>query len=664
MIKVKCSLFGRMRLDLSTGQDLILKGKKGPALFAYLMVCQNNHEKRDTLVRLLWPRSGGESGKASLRQTMSDLKRQFVAVGLDLLQSHPNDIDIVMLSKKQIDSDIAEFEHWRSQVGFNAFESLLLSYSGEFMQGFESKDENFMAWIYKQRNAYKDEVLLKYKQMQVLEQERPSRQRVSRLALKVLELDPTCEHAYQKLMSCELAVGEYAAAMLHYQKCRAMIVEKYDVQPSDETETLYREIVSKQGNSQMGGVHGVPAVPAKMSRKLTTLAVLAIDYQVDDTDLSDLFSEMGVEISIAVNKFKWISVLNSISTERLQHDGISAGIIKDLGVHYILTGSVRRIDSSFIANIDLAESLASTSIWTERFEGSADDIIGGLDTMISRIACRVDIQLRTAEIRRVAAMNTNQLSAAELTLLGIHHLHEMTEDSFNTAYQYLQRAIDQNPSYSWSYSWLSYWEVFYVGQRWASEEYLQNSPAGDLARAAIRRNPEDALALAVSGHFHAFLHHNFDTALDYFRRSLILNPYSAFAWMLSSATYSYIGESEEAINRLNKAQDLCPIEPHFEYLYSSARCVSYIFAGQYEQSIKWGRRSVSDNPTFSNGIKQLLVGLGHLQLHSEAEVYVEKLLELEPKFCIREFLTKYPAKKSEDLHRLAEGLRIAGVPEC
>jgi len=91
--------------------------------------------------------------------------------------------------------------------------------------------------------------------------------------------------------------------------------------------------------------------------------------------------------------------------------------------------------------------------------------------------------------------------------------------------------------------------------------------------------------------------------------------------------------------------------------------VAFVFAEDYTQSVKWGRRSVSDNPTFSNGIKQLLIGLGHLEQKSEAEVYLEKLLELEPTFCIDEFVKRYPAKNKADLQRMADGLRLAGVPE-
>ena len=160
-------MFGRIRLDLSTGQSLNLKGKKGPALFSYLMVCPNNSEQRDTLVQLLWPRSGNDSGRASLRQTMSDLKRQFTAVGLEILQAHPDNIDIVVLNVHQIDSDVLEFNRRSSETGFNAFEALLHSYAGEFMQGFEIRDANYMDWLYKQRKSYKERIVQKYKQLVV-----------------------------------------------------------------------------------------------------------------------------------------------------------------------------------------------------------------------------------------------------------------------------------------------------------------------------------------------------------------------------------------------------------------------------------------------------------------------------------------------------------------
>ena len=664
MIKVNCSLFGRIRLDLSTGQNLTLKGKKGPALFAYLMVCPNNREQRDTLVQLLWPRSSNDSGRASLRQTMSDLKRQFTAVGLELLQAHPDNIDIVVLNVDQIDNDVLEFNCRSSESGFNAFEAMLHSYSGEFMQGFEIRDVNYMDWLYEQRKNYKERIIQKYKQLVVQNDEKPSLKRIGRMALRVLEIDAVCEQAYQQIMRCELAAGDHAAAIAHYQKCRAVLADSFNVQPSNETEALYQEVITSSNLHSPTDVEPpVSSVKRSISRKSTTLAVVELDYLGDDDNMSALFSEMANELSIALNKFKWISVLNKASTARLKSDMLADKTLSDLEVHYILSGSIRAVGELLIVNVDLATPNASTSVWSERFDSSTDDIIDSFDILLARIACRLDVQLRGIEMRRVITLDAKQLSAPELTLLGIYHLHDMTQSSFDVSYNCFQNAIEQNPAYSPVYSWLSYWEIFYVGQRWANDNYLSGSPTGELTRAAIRHDPEDALALAISGHIHAFLHRNFDAALDHFGHSLILNPYSAFAWMLSSATYSYIGEPDEAIKRLDNAQDLCPIEPHFEYLYSSARCVAYIFSGNYEESIKWGRRSVSDNPAFINGIKQLLVGLGHLQYKAEAETYVEKLLELEPTFCIGEFVKKYPAKHDDDLQRLAAGLRMAGVPE-
>ena len=90
--------------------------------------------------------------------------------------------------------------------------------------------------------------------------------------------------------------------------------------------------------------------------------------------------------------------------------------------------------------------------------------------------------------------------------------------------------------------------------------------------------------------------------------------------------------------------------------------MAHTFAGNYGEAVAWGRRTVNDNPHFSNGIKQLLIGLGHLRLDEEAAHYVARLMELEPSFCLQEFRKRYPARKPEDLDRLVEGLRLAGVP--
>src|SRR5262249_30351531 len=140
---------------------------------------------------------------------------------------------------------------------------------------------------------------------------------------------------------------------------------------------------------------------------------------------------------------------------------------------------------------------------------------------------------------------------------------------------------------------------------------------------------------------------DFDRALTFFDRALLLNPSSAFSWGLSALTYCYIGEAEAALQRLKRYRELAPPEPYFSY-FEHHYTIAYTFKGDYERAVLAGRTAVTANPGFVNGYKPLIASLGHLGRREEAQFFVNKLLSLEPNFTVERFGQMYPIKKTLD----------------
>jgi adenylate cyclase len=179
---------------------------------------------------------------------------------------------------------------------------------------------------------------------------------------------------------------------------------------------------------------------------------------------------------------------------------------------------------------------------------------------------------------------------------------------------------------------------------------------------AIKLDPDNAEALGIYAHICSIVDKDFDSALHYFDRSLRLNPSLAFVWALSSATYSYIGDPEVALQRLERYGELAPLDPYyfwFEHLYA----IAYTFKGDYERAVIVGRRANKANPEFVSCYKPLIASLGHLGRRDEAKPYIAKLLSLEPNFTVERFGHVYPFKKDGDRKRYMQGLHLAGVPE-
>src|SRR5262249_23656144 len=138
---------------------------------------------------------------------------------------------------------------------------------------------------------------------------------------------------------------------------------------------------------------------------------------------------------------------------------------------------------------------------------------------------------------------------------------------------------------------------------------------------AIKMDPDNAEALGIYGHTCSW-RKDFDAAVQYFDRSLRLNPNLAFIWALSAPTYCYIGEPVAALQRLKRYHDLAPFDPYFCF-FKTAYVIAYTFKGDYEQAVLVGRDSVKANPDFSAGYKPLIASLGHLGRADEAKPYIE-----------------------------------------
>jgi tetratricopeptide (TPR) repeat protein len=216
------------------------------------------------------------------------------------------------------------------------------------------------------------------------------------------------------------------------------------------------------------------------------------------------------------------------------------------------------------------------------------------------------------------------------------------------------------PDNAMAEAWAAHWHLLYIGQGWAKDIDKATSEVQQHALKAITLDPENAEALGIYAHSCSRRAKDFDRALLFFDRALRLNPSLGFNWALSALTYCYIGEPDAALQRLHRYRELgAPDLYCFEHVYT----IAYTFKGDYERAVLVGRRAVKANPNFVAGYKPLIASLGHLGRREEAQVYVRRLLSLQPDFTVEKFGQIYSIKKPSDRERYMVGLRLAGVPE-
>jgi adenylate cyclase len=337
-------------------------------------------------------------------------------------------------------------------------------------------------------------------------------------------------------------------------------------------------------------------------------------------------------------------------------------IAAELGVRYILEGSVRRQAARLRISSELIDATSNRTVWAERYDGADSEIFEFQDRIASSIVGELEPRLYQAEVARALEKPTERLDAYECVLRALSLLYTFNDRDFGEAGRYLERAITLDPLYAQAHAYLAWWFNLSRG------EGRSRDPIGDAARAmrsaetAIELDPDDAFCLAVAGHINSFLKKDLETGADLFDRALRLNENCAFAWGVSGSTYCFLGRPDEALERLRNAWRLSPFDPLNFFFYTAAGIAEFV-AGRYDQAVGWLRKAQRLNARFVATHRTLTASLALSGDLEGAAAAATNLLAVDPRFRVSVFTSWYPLSRKDDLERLGRALRVAGLPE-
>jgi adenylate cyclase len=254
------------------------------------------------------------------------------------------------------------------------------------------------------------------------------------------------------------------------------------------------------------------------------------------------------------------------------------------------------------------------------------------------------------------------LDAYECVLRGLDLMYRFDGDRFPEALKMFQRAMALDPNYGTAHALAAGWYSVRINQGLSPDSRADYAEADRLSRLALTLDRFDPLALSLCGHVRAFLFRDYDYAIELFDRALAANPSSAIAWLRSSATYSYIGETREARRRAEIGLRLSPYDAHVFYSYAIMALATYA-AGDYDEAAQWARRSAALNPRFTANLRFLAASLAATGKADEARQTAEVLLRLHPGFSTRRFAEDHAFKDPGKRRLFADHLVLAGLPE-
>lgn len=351
------------------------------------------------------------------------------------------------------------------------------------------------------------------------------------------------------------------------------------------------------------------------------------------------------------------------STLRYSEQAVdSREIAAELGVRYILQGSVRRHASRLRITAELTDAVNNHAVWGEKFDGVDADIFDIQDRIAASIVGTIEPKLVEAEKARALEKPTESLDAYDCVLRALALLYTFRDQDFDDAGKYLNRAVGIDPTYAQAHAYLAWWYNLLAGEGRSADPQRDSEKAMLAAKTAMDLDPNDAFALAVGAHIQSFLRKDLDAGAEMFDRALLLNENSAFAWGVSGSTYAFLGRPDDALERLRNAWRLSPFDPLNFFFWTVAGIAEFV-AGRYDQSIAWLRKAQRANPHFSATHRTLTAALAQSGDIEGAKLVARDLLGIEPRFRVSSFISWYPLRRPEDLGRLANGLRLAGLPE-
>lgn len=402
--------------------------------------------------------------------------------------------------------------------------------------------------------------------------------------------------------------------------------------------------------------------PYLMWSSRPTVAVMPF-LSVGEAERTNYFSQgITEDIITGLSRSRSLHVIARASMLRYaERDWDMHDIARELGVTYLLDGSVRRHGDRLRIRAELVQVAQYRSIWAEHFDGAQADIFDFQDRIVSRLVGALEPRVRAAEAERVRNRPTSSLDAYDCVLKAASQLFQFTEESFRLSGEALERAIELDPSYAQAYAYSAWRLNFLVGEERSQDPQRDRARASEMAQRAIALDPEDAFSLAIAGHLLALVERRPQDALTIFDSALLLDENSALAWALSGISLSYCGRPDEAIERYQNAFKLSPFD-QLNFSWWGGVGIAQFVAGRYLESVAWLRRSRLANPRFAATLRMLSAALALQGNDMEAHAVAAELLKLDPRFRVRRFVEWYPLQRKDDLARLEQGLLSAGLP--
>jgi TolB-like protein len=452
--------------------------------------------------------------------------------------------------------------------------------------------------------------------------------------------------------------GGIAVSRAVYEQVRDRLAAPFDDRGKIELKHISRPVHI----FAIGGEKAAPA-PALALPDKPSIAVLPFQNMSGDPEQEYFADGMVEEIIAALSRVHWLFVIARNSTFTYKGRAVDIKQVgRDLGVRYVLEGSVRKAGERIRINGQLIDAASGTHLWANRFDGALEDVFDLQDRVTASVVGAIAPKLELAEIERAKRKPTGSLTAYDFYLRGMANMHQDTREASDQALQMFGHAMELDHDFAAALGLAARCYARRQASGWMADRANERAEGERLARRAAILAKDDAVALCSAGFALAVLAGETDNGADFIDRALAIDPNMAWGWYCSGLVRLWLGQPGVALDHNCRAIRLSPVDPLMGQMQTGVAHAHFV-EGRHEEASLWAGRAIR---SFANWLPGMIVATASAALCgrlAEAQSLASRLRSLDPTLRISNLRERLPFSRQDYLAPYEEGLRLAGVPD-
>jgi len=568
-------LLGSLKLSDSSETQIRLAGRKDRALLAFLAMHPGSPVSRDRLVDLIWPDAADGAGRASLRQSLSTIRKALPATLASAIHA---DRDTVTLDTDLVETDVSALEHLRNnETPTLAFEPLI---DGVILDGLGDVSASFDTW-----RAGEVSRLVPLA-VDVLTRMADQAEREHRFADAIHHLsqaivaDPMAEAVTRRLMRLHAKSGRPEVALRHYRAFEIFMDTELGTRPDKSTQDLARDIRNARSKTSPPDHQAAAVQDSDFAPPAVLVAAI-----VEPGDADGVFALSFTEcVILALARFRETPVVDLKSVKAVEdlHPGDVCEMARAVGAAYVLSGTIRRSAERLRVNAQLVDAASGRTVWADKFDAPINDILVIEDELSAKVATAIAGHIEDEAQRRARAKQPSDLAVIEWVMRGRYNLNLYTRAGEDEAKRCFTKALDLDPECVSAIAGLaiSHLHDFESRSPDFTEEQLREAQA--FAGRALALDENDAHARYAMASSLCYLGGH-DLALQHCNRALEANPNDYLNICTMGWILTFRGDVEEGLIQNSKAINLNPYAPNICLMVSG---FGLIVRGEFDEAVR------------------------------------------------------------------------------